>query len=101
MTRRRTKSNGVVHPSTSQPTWRSINWDKAWREVRRLQMRIAKAAKEENYGKVMALQWILTHSFYAKALAVKRVTSNKGKKTPGVDGVIWKGSRAKMQVVSR
>jgi RNA-directed DNA polymerase len=89
----------MVHPSTSKTTWRSIDWDKAWREVRRLQMRIAKAAKEENYGKVKALQWILSHSFYAKALAVKRVTSNKGKKTPGVDGVIWKGSRAKMQAV--
>lgn len=99
MTLRRAKSNGVVHSSTSKSTWRSIDWDKAWREVRRLQMRIAKAAKEENYGKVKALQWILTHSFYAKALAVKRVTSNKGKNTPGVDGVLWKTARVKMQAV--
>ena len=34
---------------------------------------------------------------YAKLLAVKRVTSNKGKRTPGVDGVLWKGVRAKWQ----
>jgi len=59
-------------------------------------MRIAKAVKEGNHGKVKSLQWTLTHSFYAKALAVKRVTSNKGKNTPGVDGVVWKGARAKM-----
>ena len=35
------------------------------------------------------MQWLLTHSFSGKALAVKRVTSNKGKRTPGVDGAIW------------
>lgn len=79
--------------------WRAIDWQKARSEVRRLQMRIAKAVKEGKHGKVKALQWILTHSFYAKALAVKRVTSNTGKKTPGVDGILWKSARAKMQAV--
>ncbi len=75
--------------------WRSINWKEAQRHVRRLQMRIAKAVKENRWNKVKALQHLLTHSFYAKLLAVKRVTSNKGKNTPGVDGVLWKGARAK------
>ena len=90
----------MVHPSTSLSSeWRSINWKKAWTEVKRLQMRIAKAVKEEDYGRVKSLQWVLTHSFYAKALAVKRVTSNKGKNTPGIDGVIWKTAKAKMQAV--
>jgi hypothetical protein len=28
-------------------------------------MRIAKAVKERSKGKVKALQWLLTHSFYA------------------------------------
>jgi len=75
--------------------WSSIDWKEARRQVRRLQMRIAKAVKENRWNKVNALQYLLTHSFYAKLLAVKRVTSNKGKKTPGVDGVVWKGARAK------
>lgn len=91
------KLGEMVPSSISITTWRSIDWDKAWREVRRLQMRIAKAVKEGNHRKVKALQWTLTHSFYARALAVKRVTSNKGKNTPGVDGVVWKGAHAKMQ----
>lgn len=56
-------------------TWHTINWDAARRHVRRLQMRIAKAVKEGRPGKVKALQWLLTHSFHAKLLAVKRVTS--------------------------
>ena len=46
-------------------------------------------------GKVKALQRLLTTSFYGKALAVKRVTSNKGKNTPGVDGKIWSTPEAK------
>lgn len=90
----------MVRSSTSQKaSWHSIDWKRARREVRRLQIRIAKAVKEGDYGRVKALQWTLTHSFYAKAMAVNRVTSNKGKDTPGVDGVIWKGARAKMQAV--
>ena len=46
-----------------------------------------------------ALQWLLTHSFHAKALAVKRVTQNQGAKTPGIDNVTWKTSRKKMNAV--
>jgi RNA-directed DNA polymerase len=92
----------MVHPSTSQSPkteWRNIDWKQAWIEVKRLQIRIAKAVKEEDYGRVKSLQWTLTHSFYAKALAVKRVTSNKGKNTPGIDGILWKTAKAKMQAI--
>jgi len=91
---------GMVHSSTSQKiSWRSINWKNARGEVRRLQMRIAKAVKEGKHRRVQHLQWILTHSFYAKALAVKRVTSNSGKNTSGVDGVLWKSAKDKMQAI--
>lgn len=69
--------------------WHTIEWQKAHRNVRRLQARIVKAMQEGRWGKVKALQRLLTHSFSAKALAVKRVTENKGKRTPGVDGEIW------------
>jgi RNA-directed DNA polymerase len=81
--------------------WKAIDWQEAQRCVRRLQMRIAKAVKEGKQSRAKALQWILTHSLHAKLLAVKRVTSNKGKKTPGVDGILWKGPRAKMQAAYR
>lgn len=57
--------------------------------MRRLQARIVKAKQEGRWGKVKALQRLLTHSFSGKALAVKRVTENQGKRTPGVDGEIW------------
>lgn len=77
--------------------WAQIDWDQARSEVRRLQVRIAKAVKESRWNKVHALQRLLTRSFYAKLLAVKRVTSNRGKRTPGVDGILWQGARAKWQ----
>ncbi|BBO91988.1 group II intron reverse transcriptase/maturase [Desulfosarcina ovata] len=80
--------------------WSSVDWKQAQREVRRLQVRIAKAVKENRWNKVRSLQYLLTHSFYAKLLAVKRVTSNKGKKTPGVDGVLWQGARAKWRAAN-
>jgi RNA-directed DNA polymerase len=83
----------------NQADWSKINFDRAKSEVRRLQMRIAKATKDRRWGKVKALQYLLTNSFYAKVLAVKRVTSNKGKKTPGVDGVLWQSVKAKMHAV--
>ena len=51
--------------------WNSIDWKEAEREVRRLQVRIAKAVKDNRWNKVKVLQHLLTHSFYAKLLAVK------------------------------
>jgi RNA-directed DNA polymerase len=76
--------------------WESINWTKVRKEVKRLQMRIAQAEKENKPNKVRALQWILSHSFSAKLLAVKKVTTNKGSKTAGIDGVIWNTSAKRM-----
>ena len=69
--------------------WHSIDWAKAHRNVTRLQARIVQATKAGRWGKVKALQRLLTHSFSAKALAVKRVTENQGKRTPGVDKIVW------------
>jgi RNA-directed DNA polymerase len=79
--------------------WQSIDWKNVERQVRKLQVRIAKAVQENRWNKVKILQYKLTHSFHAKALAVRRVTSNKGKKTPGVDGVLWQGARAKWRAI--
>jgi RNA-directed DNA polymerase len=79
--------------------WHDINWVKAHQTVRRLQTRIAKAVKERRWNKVKALSWLLTHSFAGKAIAVKRLTVNKGKKTPGVDKVVWDNPESKARAV--
>jgi RNA-directed DNA polymerase len=80
-------------------TWDSINWPEVQRQVRRLQTRIVKATQEGNHGTAKALQWLLTHSFSGKALAVKRVTENKGKNTAGVDKLIWRTPAAKTTAI--
>ena len=79
--------------------WKNIDWHKAEREVNRLQIRIVKATQQKDYNAVKRLQYLLTHSFYAKALAVKRVVTNDGRKTPGVDGVLWNAPAKKMKAV--
>jgi RNA-directed DNA polymerase len=48
---------------------------------------------------VKSLQWLLTHSFSGKALAVKRVTENQGKRTAGVDHVLWRTPAAKLKAI--
>jgi RNA-directed DNA polymerase len=80
-------------------TWHQINWRQAERTVRRLQTRIAQATQAGKWGKVKALQHLLTHSFSGKALAVRRVTENTGKRTPGVDGETWKTPEQKMTAI--
>jgi len=97
MGKRKTAQAGA--PVDDAKKWNSIDWKEAQQHVRRLQMRIAKAVQEERWNKVKSLQNLLTNSFYAKQLAVKRVTSNKGKSTPGVDGILWKGARAKWRAL--
>lgn len=79
--------------------WETINWKPIKAHVKQLQMRIAKAIREGHHHKAKALQRLLTHSHYAKLLAIRRVTHNPGKDTPGVDGVVWKTSQQKMQAV--
>lgn len=82
-------------PEDSRDNWEVINWPKVEKLIKRLQMRIAKAIRDGKHGKAKSLQWILSHSFAAKLMAVKRVTQNRGKKTPGVDGEIWSTNRRK------
>jgi RNA-directed DNA polymerase len=53
------------------------------------------------WRKVKRLSYLLVHSFAARALAVKRVIENKGKKTPGVDGILWKSPEQKAAAVTR
>ncbi len=84
-----TTVQAVGAASNGAKEWYAIDWRTIQRNVRRLQVRIAQATKEGRWGKVRALQRLLTHSYSGKVLAVRRVTENDGKKTPGVDREIW------------
>lgn len=86
-------SAGVTH-------WDQINWEQCERQVERLQVRIVKAAQAGRWGKMRVLQRLLTCSFSGKALAVKRVTENKGKRTSGVDRVLWSTPKSKLEAIA-
>lgn len=94
-------SQDMCAPSLNGAGWHSIDWRRAHQVVRRLQARIVKATREGRWGKVKALQHLLTHSLSAKQIAVRKVTENNGKWTPGVDGVTWGTPEEKSQAVLR
>ena len=85
--------------SNEAAEWFAIDWPSVYRNVRRLQVRIVKAMKENRWNKVKALQRLLTHSYSGKVFAVRRVTENNGKRTPGVDRIIWKTPEDKIKAV--
>ncbi len=79
--------------------WYAIDWHAIHRNVRRLQVRIVQATKGGRWNKVKALQRLLTCSYSGKVLAVRRVTENNGKKTAGVDRIIWDTPEDKIKAV--
>lgn len=79
--------------------WKSVDWKRVEKFVNNLQSRIASAAKNKDWKKVSKLSRLLTRSFYARLLAVRKVSGNKGSKTPGVDGKLWLSMSEKMRAV--
>jgi RNA-directed DNA polymerase len=79
--------------------WHAIDWQSVNSNVRRLQASIVKATQAQRWRKVKSLQRLLTRSFSGKALAVRRVTENQGKRTTGVDKVCWETPDKKMAAI--
>jgi RNA-directed DNA polymerase len=69
--------------------WHGLDWSPVARPGRRLQARRVKATQAGRWGKVNARHHLRTHSFSAKALAVRRVPENQGKRPPGIERVVW------------
>lgn len=85
------KLAGNSEPASSREpaNWHAIDWQRVERFVRTMQQKIAKATQEQDWRRVKALQRSLIHSHSARALAVRRVTENQGKRTAGVDRQLW------------
>jgi len=76
--------------------WNNINWKKVEKHVNRLQVRITKAVKEGKWYLIKRLQYLIIHSYYAKLMATRNPTQNKGKRTAGIDGETWSSPESKM-----
>ncbi|AFM33899.1 MULTISPECIES: group II intron reverse transcriptase/maturase [Stutzerimonas stutzeri subgroup] len=81
--------------------WHDLDWARIQQTVRKTQLKIAQATEEGDWRRIKRLQRLLTHSFYGRCLAVRRVTENRGRKTPGADGETWGTPQAKLQAVGR
>lgn len=92
----------VSSASSHVPTeWTAIDWRRVQKNVKVLQTRLMKATQESNWRRVKSLQRWLTRSFSAKALAVRRVTENQGKRTAGVDRELWETPRQKFAAIAQ
>lgn len=90
----------VMSASSRCPVeWHQIDWGHVRKTVRGMQVRIAKAARDGKWREVQALQRMLTRSFCGKALAVRRVTENRGKLTAGVDNELWTTPKSKRDAI--
>jgi len=81
--------------------WHSIDWKAVMQFVGKAQMRIAQVEMEKDFRRVARLQRNLIRSWQAKALAVRKVTDNRGKRTSGIDHDLWDTPEKKWNAVSR
>ena len=80
--------------------WKTLPWKKFQRNVFRLQKRIYQAQLRGDFKRVRGLQRLLLRSYSARCLAVRQVSQdNRGKNTPGVDGVSHLTSKQRMRMV--
>ncbi|MGN7982033.1 group II intron reverse transcriptase/maturase [Burkholderia sp. 22313] len=81
--------------------WHAVNWRRVERNVRGMQIRIAKATREGDWRRVKALQRMLTRTLSAKLHAVRRVTQNQGARTAGVDRELWDTPESRWEAVGK
>lgn len=85
---------------TESIAWQYIRWDIVMLRVKSLQRRIVKAVQAERWNLVKILQGILSRSYAARLLAIRRVTENRGKSTAGIDGELWDTPQKKYEAIN-
>jgi len=80
--------------------WAEVNWTKVNRVVKNLRQRIFRATLAGDLKKVRSLQKLMLRSRSNAMQSVRRVTQqNKGKNTPGADGIVVRTDRAREKMV--
>ena len=85
----------------TQIEWDKIDWRKCEQDLAELQNNLTIAAKRGNSKEIQEIQNNMIRQFSIRALAVRKVTSSRGKRTAGVDGEKWTKSSQKMEAVIR
>jgi RNA-directed DNA polymerase len=97
---------GKENRNSASLKWETIDWFKVETFINKAQARIASnrrfaATVEGNMKLVRELSRMLTHSYYAKLWAIRKVTSTTGKRTAGIDNEKWSTPAQKYQAVSK
>lgn len=72
-------------------SWQNIPWNEVNEKVRDLQDKIVKATLDNKMRLVYQLQNQLVTGVEGRALAIRRVVTSSGGKTPGIDKITWAG----------
>jgi RNA-directed DNA polymerase len=87
--------------SHAPDNWYAVDWRRVERNVRGMQIRIAKATRDGDWRRVKALQRMLTRTLSAKLYAVRRVTQNQRARTAGVDRELWDSPESRWEAIGR
>ena len=79
--------------------WQLIPWKQFYRETAQIQERIVMAHITKKPKLVYQLQRQLVVSLAARAIAVRRVVTNSGSKTPGIDKISWNTPNERIKAI--
>lgn len=80
--------------------WNNIPWSQVINKVQDLKNKIVKANLNNNMRLVYKLQNQLVSSFEGRALAIRRIITNSGAKTPGIDNILWNTPGKKFKAIA-
>ncbi|MGK7944552.1 MAG: reverse transcriptase N-terminal domain-containing protein, partial [Microcystaceae cyanobacterium] len=98
----RSNANVTLEYRNDNDDWHHIRWHSVNRSVRNLRRRIFKATREKDLKKVRNLQKLMLKSYSNVLISVRRVTQqNSGSKTAGIDKVLIKTPKARMEFANK
>ena len=80
--------------------WKKVNWKSASEELKTLQAKLFEALKRgASKSEVLRIHNEMLRSFSVVAMAVRKVTSNKGRRTRGIDNILWERDEQKYNAI--
>lgn len=95
-----TSSPKVRKDRGTQNGWHEIDWREVEVKIKNLQAKIVTATLNNNMLETYRLQWQILKSFEGKALAVRKVVTNRGGRTTGIDNIKWEGPQDYWKAIS-
>jgi RNA-directed DNA polymerase len=85
--------------SKKPSSWHEINWLDAYNRLGEIQQNIVEATRFKDLNKTKLLQRKLVNSYSARVISIRKVVSNKGSQTAGVDKILWETPKDKFKAI--